>query len=50
MSDENNAKMYVTFTCVDCNQKFATRKELEEHEISKSLKYIDNGSSTPNQI
>ena len=40
MSDDNIAKMYVTFTCVDCNQKFATRKELEEHERKLKISQV----------
>ena len=31
-SDDIDAKMYATFSCVDCGREFQTRKELEDHE------------------
>jgi hypothetical protein len=30
--DDIDAKMYAAFSCVDCDQKFESREELEEHE------------------
>jgi hypothetical protein len=30
--DDIDAKMYTAFSCVDCDQKFESREELEEHE------------------
>jgi hypothetical protein len=32
VSNEESNDTDATFTCVDCNQEFATHKELEEHE------------------
>jgi hypothetical protein len=32
VSNEEPTDQDATFSCVDCDQEFATRKELEEHE------------------
>lgn len=31
-ADDIDAKMYATFSCVDCSLEFQTREELEDHE------------------
>ena len=30
--DDIDARMYATFSCVDCGREFQTREELEDHE------------------
>ena len=30
--DDIDAKMYVAYSCVDCDKEFDSRKELEDHE------------------
>ena len=30
--DDIDARMYATFSCVDCGREFQTREELRDHE------------------
>jgi|GEM_PF-5687478 hypothetical protein len=32
-SSDIDVVMYTPFSCVDCNQRFQTRQELDEHEL-----------------
>ena len=42
--DDIDAKRYAAYSCVDCDQEFDSRKELETHEpsIKISQKLADN--------
>ena len=42
--DDIDAKMYAEYSCVDCDQEFDSRKELEDHEpnIKISQEQVDN--------
>ena len=32
-SSDIDVVMYTSFSCVDCNRRFQTRQELDEHEL-----------------
>jgi hypothetical protein len=38
--DDIDAKMYAAYSCVDCDQEFDSRKELEDHEPSIKISQI----------